>query len=588
MNCVYRLFIVFLFGGVLLCGCGEKKIVSLSDIKPLSIPEVTDSIIEIKNWLALGPFEFDTIQTQPSESFFIDDLIQYGMAEGAVDGNAIKELQKQGVNGFLIKNHSASVKMFDYVQDSKENKSHFYLVTKIKSPKEQEAAFIIDGSHSYSVWLNGEKLVEVRGKFSCVKTGDRFVNVSLKKGDNTVFVKINRGTNMISWDLIFNLSSRQTAKRIFLANFIGDFVVNPIVNDSLMIYAGPYLNGRVEALDANDQTVVESAFENRDTNQNPLIVSGLNGLDEGFYKTRLTVEGRHIEEMIYKGDFDRFVSQTKLIVDDISESGPSIDDLKAAFLLARYSSFHESYRNRLKTFWGYSFSRMFQQDTPPTRIMTYRDEKDIPREFIFHVRPDLKQNIPLVIIVPHALNDTVLIRDWYIRHLDQIVVDNALADQYGFGMAWIYAGGKNYSAEKTNREISAVLNRLNSEYDIDNRHIFLLGTCEGARRALIQLALSPERYAACAVLTPVTLFGGTDGIPINLIPSMGRTPIIIKHGAKDDHTSVENSRRFVAKAKKHGLLVEYIEPNVGSLFISNDCNRFAFEFFKTIVKSKVH
>ena len=112
---------------------------------------------------------------------------------------------------------------------------------------------------------------------------------------------------------------------------------------------------------------------------------------------------------------------------------------------------------------------------------------------------------------------------------------------------------------------------------------FIMGSCEGGRRALVQLALTPERYAACFADSPMTLSGGTDGIPINLIPQMGNTPVMITHGRNDNEIPVVHSRRFVEESLKRGFPVEYVETEESHVKLYNDCRRSAFEFFRNIM-----
>ena len=106
-----------------------------------------------------------------------------------------------------------------------------------------------------------------------------------------------------------------------------------------------------------------------------------------------------------------------------------------------------------------------------------------------------RRKIPLIIVVPHNVQDSLFLKSLYVRNLDQLETDHAFVDQHGFALVRIQAFGKDYSAQKTDNEIALVINRLQSEYDIDARNIFLMGACEGGRRALVQLALSPDRYA---------------------------------------------------------------------------------------------
>jgi len=408
-----------------------------------------------------------------------------------------------------------------------------------------------------------------------------------------LFAKVSRGTNKLSWSLICTLSPLQKAEQIFRINYASDFIVNPLINNSLEIYTGSYTKGQVEILDGKEQIVSCVSFDNCNTNNKPFVVSNLKKINDGFYKTILTVGEKKLEEMIYKGNYQQFVNKAKVSVGEINNKSPYMKDLKVAMQRVNYLNKKQGdpnslseicFLNRNRVFWGYSLYRMLHKDAL-TQLMTYQSQEDNLGIFIFHIGCKQQQNIPLVFIVPSALQDNSMIEDWYTSNLDQIEIDNTFADQYGFAVAWIYAGGRKYSAEKTEKEITAIINRLKSEYDIDSKRIFIMGDCEGGRRALVQLAATPERYAACAVSPPLTLSGGSDGMPIKLLPKMDKIPILIKHGINDDVSPIENSRKFNEEAKKLHIPTIYNEVQGSHVSISKDIHQDVFNFFSKI-KSK--
>ena len=599
-NINYLLGICLAFS-ILFSNCGrqqtvEGEAVALSDLPSVYVPIEPDSIIEIRNWLAIGPFEFYPLLTDPVRTFYRNDLKKYGIKEGVIDETSVENLQKRGVGVFLIDALSPQIRLFRYLSGKTNNKSNFYLVARIHSAQTCEAMLVVDGSYSYALWLNGDKQIEMNNKYNVNKAGDRFVRVTLKEGENIVFAKVNRGTNKRSWDLICAITTPQEGERTFRVNCANDFVVNPIVDNALEIYAGPYLSGKVEVLDDHNQIVASSSFENQNTNETPFVVSGLNKLETGFYKAVLTVGSDKIEQMIYKGDYTEFVKNVKTTVSRINNGTLYADDLKAAMDRVDYlnnkpkedpvSPDETRFVNRNRVFWGYSLSRMFQQNAL-TQLMTYRNKDSSPDGvFIFHHSGREQQQIPLVMIVPPALDGNSMIEDWYTSNLDQIETDNALADRYGFAVAWLYAGGKHYSSVGTEKEITAVIDRLQSEYDIDSRNVFIMGDCEGGRRALVQLALSPDRYAACFAASPLALSGGADGIPINLLPQMGTIPIFIRHQRDDDTSPVENSRRFYAEAQKLNMQVEYMELAGSHINVAKDWHSCVFEFFNRYLTSQ--
>jgi hypothetical protein len=258
-----------------------------------------DTIVEIKSWLAVGPFEFNHFLTDPVKPFYKKDLKRYGVKEGIMNEEALEKAQRQGANVFLINTPSPQIKLQRYVFNKIEKKSNFYLVSRIYTPTNQDVTLIMDGSNSYTVWLNGDKLIEVKGKYNVNKVGDRFVNISLKKGENQLFVKVNRGTNVHSWDFICTIAPCQEAKRIFQVNYASDFIVNPIIHDFFEVYTGPYSSGKVEIQDVKDQTIAAGTFENQNTNDKAFIFSELKKLEDGFYKIILTIGSERLEEMIY-------------------------------------------------------------------------------------------------------------------------------------------------------------------------------------------------------------------------------------------------------------------------------------------------
>jgi len=166
---------------ILFC-CNKKSIdekINICKIPTVNITTVLDSVITITNWLAIGPFEFQPLLTDPAETFFRKDLKQYGIKEGFIDEVAVEKLQMHGGKAFVIDVQSPPIDLFNYFTQDIEKTSNFYLVTRINSTCKQEISLITDGSSSYAIWINGDKLIEVRGKHNTNKVGDRFINVSL-------------------------------------------------------------------------------------------------------------------------------------------------------------------------------------------------------------------------------------------------------------------------------------------------------------------------------------------------------------------------------------------------------------------------
>ncbi|MDR2145539.1 MAG: hypothetical protein LBE91_03645, partial [Tannerella sp.] len=158
-----------------LCCCNNPKptgeTVALPEMPSVTVPTELDSIIGIKNWLAIGPFGFNPLVTDPLKTFAREDLKPYGIREGLLDDAALEKLQKKGAEMFSIEASSLPIRLFEHVREDIKNKSNLYLASRIHSEKAQDATLILDGSYSYAVWLNGIKQVGVKGKYNTNKIG---------------------------------------------------------------------------------------------------------------------------------------------------------------------------------------------------------------------------------------------------------------------------------------------------------------------------------------------------------------------------------------------------------------------------------
>ena len=111
MNIRVRYFFFLVFVVFLFFGCIEREKVSSLAMLTVDVSAEFDSVIEIKRWLAIGPFEFDTITICPTESFFNEDLNQFGIEEGWIDMAGVKKLQEQGARVFMIDQKTVKIRM---------------------------------------------------------------------------------------------------------------------------------------------------------------------------------------------------------------------------------------------------------------------------------------------------------------------------------------------------------------------------------------------------------------------------------------------------------------------------------------------
>ena len=594
--CILMVVVLGLSGG-----SGRNVLVTGNvDIPSIPVPQNFDKLIEIKKWFAIGPFSFDSARQSPEKAFSNTDLKRFGIDEDDFVSDDIKKLGRLTGNMFQINDSTSFVRLFDYVGPDAniERLSNFYLFTAIDCEDEVDATLVFDGSNSYKLWLNGVLLEEKRGKQNINKVGDRFVNVSLKKGKNILLAKVNRGANLKSWDFVCGIAPKAIAKNIYRANYLGDFVVNPIVNESLAVYTGPYNKAVLRITDDyGDIAAIDTL-----SSSNGFTVPLHRDMADGFYNCFLFLDSDSIAEDIYKGDYADFVGSMDA---EVRSTGLSDnDDIMANFTRVEFlnneiigdNSPDELRRlNRNRVYWGRALSEMVENvsesgkinDMTGTFLLTYSEDNDSTVYcFVSHVgnQLPLKGNIPVVFAVPYALTGESMPEDWYTGNLDQIMNDNKIADQYGVALVWLYSGGKDYSPLTADEDLRFALEKMRSLYDIDTTRLFLIGDCEGGRRALALARDNPGFFRGIAATSPLTLTGNGDIAPIEYASKLAKIPMIIRHGKHDEVAGIENSLRFVTVANKLGFYPELIVTENSHITFERDYRKYAFAFFDSISK----
>jgi hypothetical protein len=320
-----------------------------------------------------------------------------------------------------------------------------------------------------------------------------------------------------------------------------------------------------------------------------------------FYTCRLhSADTIIMSQVFFKGDYSQMAASLKQRVERIKGNDRFYLDLRAnldrILHLNSYSfndptSFSErTFINKSRVFWAYSLSILlsgFETGVPAnaisgTRLMTYENQGEI-KHFMFHANKDVLSEflLPLVIVIPYHLSGETLITDWYLSVLAQIENDAKLADEYHFAIAWLFMDGKNYTPEAGYQDALFVMERLNNEFMLDEEKIFLIGDCEGGRRALILGSMAPDNFSGIGVNCPLIVTPNSNLI-LDRLDLLKEIPVYVTHGFNDTETSVNHSRYFVSEGRKSGMIIHYEETDAGHYMIDKGYRRNSFEFFKQV------
>jgi predicted esterase len=129
------------------------------------------------------------------------------------------------------------------------------------------------------------------------------------------------------------------------------------------------------------------------------------------------------------------------------------------------------------------------------------------------------------------------------------------ARQHSFGFITLFPQGRNGSwtpdSSDANRAL-AILDRVEKEYNIDHKRIYLTGLSSGAGAVWSMAARYPERWAA---IVPVAT-GGSD---LGLVPMIKKVPCWCFHNVNDVLSPPAASRNMIAALRREGGAPRYTE-----------------------------
>jgi len=156
-----------------------------------------------------------------------------------------------------------------------------------------------------------------------------------------------------------------------------------------------------------------------------------------------------------------------------------------------------------------------------------------PQNYLLFIPAAAKAPLPLVLITPYAQKPVrPFLESSLIAWPDDLEDIQKAADTSGVIVA--LSGGRGNVGDSPIGEVDAfeVLNDTNSNYSIDKEKIYLYGTCEGGRRALLLAEHYPGLFAAIGVYGPKLTAdgsgqqGGLDD-PFVLADKLSSTPVFL-------------------------------------------------------------
>ncbi len=559
-----------------------------------------DSVFEIKQWLLIGPFIFDTISQSAEETFKNPDNLPYEFDENGIDIKTIKKLKEKQVKVFYANRKNALVNFLDYVNGSINDKSNFYAFSNIISQEEKEMIMVCDGCSNYSIWLNGSKIVEVKGRYNTFKLGDRFTKVKLQKGNNLIFAKINRGNSLDAWKLIVGLTAEIHAKKIYVLNYKYDFIHKPIVENELEIYLGPFNSGEVVL--SNSTRIFKEVFNSSNIKNDYVNIKLPTNWPNGFYTCQVHLKDNTIEQVFYKGNFKKFYNNILAEKEALSFETIVKQDLNSQFERLEYLECLEK-TNRIKidehlfelnrVEWGkqilgtieFAKSNKCLKNNPGTQLRCFIDKNSgLPVTFLFHIDKkilDSHKKFPIVLV---AISDSIsnkLVNSPYLANLAQLKEDASLASEKGFAICWLFLKGNKFTLRQGVDEVERVISNLIGDYPLlDETAVFFTGEGLGGQRAMLLTQMQPDKYAGLAIYNPFVVPRHNNENPSNFVGNLINLQVLLLHGQKFDECTLYKFREFVINGNRLGLRkLSFKQTKNGQLEFSINYNYPIFDFF---------
>jgi pimeloyl-ACP methyl ester carboxylesterase len=181
-----------------------------------------------------------------------------------------------------------------------------------------------------------------------------------------------------------------------------------------------------------------------------------------------------------------------------------------------------------------------------------------PQNYLLFLPAGAKGPLPLVVVAPFAQKPVrPFLESAHIAWPDDLEDIQNAANTSGVAVALTDGRGNIGDAPIGEADEFEVLNDVNSNYSIDRQRLYLYGTCEGGRRALLLAEHYPGLFAAIGVYGPtLTAYsryqqGGNDD-PFALTGKLSSTPVFLVKGEYDDSPPTADLEAFSAKLKKSG------------------------------------
>jgi hypothetical protein len=579
----------------------------------IEVRKVPEDGVVINKWQLLGPFPEGDVEN----SFDINSLECLGLKEDETSFNNLMNISKAGVDtdckldttfaNKYIFSGATPIQFKEMPGISKqESNANYYFGCLIRCKRAISTRLHFSSNKRAKIWLNN-KLLCCADYCLPLLSYREFRPVKLNKGDNFLLVKINKpNPDLEMYARLENTSKRAMERYYGLRNhYILEGTII-IWGDTIKLNKSlPPENGNIKIFDSKDNLIInDSVYKGVRWSKS------IADFKKGNYFVKAKFGDITLTQDIYKGDIidsiQNIFNELRLIKtsDRIKRNIDVLNirfchlqkntwwgDTKYVSIFIQIKNIYANLRKGVDPF----------QHTTGRFIRSYISEIDSSQQYyILHIPSSYRKGdaIPVGVTIPVNVYDKFpYLKSFRVGNKALIDFFQDLSEKYN--MIIIEPGSRRKNKANYNpieeTEFFAILNDVESDYDIDRNRIYLAGTCSGGNELFKMTVKYPDLFAAAGVVAPDIIYVNEDAnpwykvnFPVMFLGNDKHLPIFDTHSIIDRHVPIESSENLDRLAKYFQLEnFNYVKiPNEFPKYYPDDFYDDIFKFTQNYTLNK--
>jgi hypothetical protein len=596
--------LLFILLALIVFSCKQK---GPTDEAIININKIPKDGVVLNRWQILGPFP----SNGQDQYFDVDNLEIFGLKEQDVTFANFLNLSKKTArdtssldSNFCNTYIFSDNKPLDFLEIKKPPMENFegsmYCACLIKSKKDISTRLHFSTGQKAKIWLNNELICFA--DYSLPSASYReYIPVNLKKGDNTLLIKLNKPNKYLEMYARLENTSETGIKRHFeLHNhFIvdGSVLVWPdsIRLDRLFLKC----DGKITITDNDKNVMIEDSVYG-----NKRWAKCISSFKKGLYHAKFEVGDMALQQDFYAGNIVDSIQQISIELQSMKTNGKIKNNIDA--LIFRFEHLQKNTYIGDKKYVplfvqlnkAYNYIKAGKNPYHHTSglfIRSYISDIDSSKQYyLLHVPSTYKKDAPMpcIIVTPAMIGKLPYLKSFRVANTKLIELLQDLAEKHN--MIVIEQGSRRFFYSNSNTidesDFFDIMRDVKADYNIDEDRRYVTGSCSGSNDGLKLAVKYPDFFAAIGFISPEIVFSTYKETPwtiqqltpVTLLSNIKDIPFIDIHSLIDRHVSVEHSNALSKFAQHKGMehFVYKQLPNEFPMYYADEFFDDVFDFCK--------